>query len=309
MAAMSSMEFEKLRISLKNSVLRDLPSDAIDQLARTVQCRVTQRHEIIFREGDPADAFYIIASGRVRMFVRHKNKLEMDFTVLGPGEHFGEISLLRGHTHTVSMESLEETQLIVLPKDQFDLILRDFPDLSRKLMREMGDLLVKAQDIIEEEADAAFSSSKVSWFDFVLIIGVSAILAITFNFSNPLGIPLIPQRLEQVPTISVSAAMEDYRNGQALIVDATPANFYGQRHIKGAVNVPMALFDFVYLMSFSKEDKNKELVVYGSTISRPYNLEIADKLSLRGYKNVKVLEGGLKAWEAKGYPVEEEASK
>jgi rhodanese-related sulfurtransferase len=87
-----------------------------------------------------------------------------------------------------------------------------------------------------------------------------------------------------------------------------PGNFYQQRHIKGAINMTMALFNFVYLMSFSEEDKDKKIIVYGNTISRPYDLEIADKLLLRGYRNVKVLDGGLQAWEAKGYPVEKEAS-
>lgn len=302
------MEFEKLRILLKNSVFRDLPPEALDELARAVQTRVVQPNEVILREGDQPRGFFVIASGRVRVF-RHKNGLETDLNVLGPGAQFGEVALLSGDTCTANVESLEETRLIVLSKDQFDLIMRDYPDIARKLVREMRGFLVKTQDIVQEEAQAVFRSSRVSWLDFVLIIGVSAFLAITFNFSNPHGIALIPERLEQVPTISVSAAMEDYRNGQALIVDAMPANFYGQRHIKGAVNMPMAIFDIVYLVSFSKEDKNKKLVVYGSTISRPYDLEIADKLSLRGYKNVKVLEGGLKAWEAKGYPVEQEASK
>jgi len=71
----------------------------------------------------------------------------------------------------------------------------------------------------------------------------------------------------------------------------------------------MAIFEFVYLMSFSEENKDREIVVYGNTVSRPYDLEIADKLVLRGYRNVKVLEGGMGAWEANGYPVEKEASK
>jgi len=50
-------------------------------------------------------------------------------------------------------------------------------------------------------------------------------------------------------------------------------------------------------------------VVYGNTISRPYDLEIADKLMLRGYKDVRVLDGGLQAWEAKGYPVDKKVSR
>ena len=73
--------------------------------------------------------------------------------------------------------------------------------------------------------------------------------------------------------------------------------------------MPMALFDIVYLMNFSEEDKDKKIVVYGNTISRPYDLEIAGKLLLRGYSDVKVMDGGLRAWEANGYPVEEQVSK
>ena len=149
----------------------------------------------------------------------------------------------------------------------------------------------------------------MSWFDFLLVIGVSVLLAITFNISNPYGIPLVPVRPDPVPSISASAAMENYRQGQTLIVDAMPNNFYQLRHIKGAVNMPMALFDIVYLMSFSEADKDKKIVVYGNTVSRPYDLEIADKLLQRGYRDVRVLDGGLRAWEANGYPVEQKVSK
>jgi 3-mercaptopyruvate sulfurtransferase SseA len=58
-------------------------------------------------------------------------------------------------------------------------------------------------------------------------------------------------------------------------------------------------------MTFTKESKEKKIVVYGGTISKPYDLELANKLLLRGYENISILDGGLAAWEAKGYPVEE----
>ncbi len=306
---MTDAELENRKILLKSFIFRDLPPEELDELARTVQSRVARPNEIIFKEGDPPDAFYIIGSGRVRIFVSHKDRIEREFSVRGPGEHFGEVALLTGDTRTANAESLVETQLVVFSKEQFDSLLRDYPDLSRNFVREMRGWLLKDQEIIEEEADAVIRASRVFWFDFVLVIGVSVLLAITFNFSNPYGIPLVPERPEAVASISASAAMEDYRQGQTLIVDAMPNNFYRERHIKGAVNMPMALFDIVYLMSFSEEEKDKKIVVYGNTISRPYDLEIADKLLLRGYTDVKVLDGGLQAWEANGYPVEQKVSR
>jgi rhodanese-related sulfurtransferase len=306
---MTDAELENRKILLKSFVFRDLPPEKLDELARTVQSRVARPNEIIFNEGDPPDAFYIIGSGRVRIFVSHKDRMERELSVRGPGEHFGEVALLAGDTRTANAESMVETQLVVLSKEQFDSLLRDYPHLSRNFVREMRGWLLKDQEIIEEEADAVIRASRVFWFDFVLVIGVSVLLAITFNFSNPYGIPLIPERPEAVASISASAAMEDYRQGQTLIVDAMPNNFYRMRHIEGAVNMPMALFDIVYLMSFPEEGKDKKIVVYGNTISRPYDLEIAGKLLLRGHRDVKVLDGGLQAWEANGYPVEQKVTR
>jgi len=307
--AMTDDELENRKILLNSFLFRNSPPEELDKLARTVQSRIARPNEIIFKEGDPPDSFYIVGSGRVRIFVSHKDRIERQLSVRGPGEHFGEVALLAGDTRTANAQCLVETHLVVFSKEQFDSLLRYYPDLSRNFVREMRGWLLKDQEIIEEEADAVIRASRVFWFDFVLVIGVSVLLAITFNLSNPYGIPLVPERPEPVASISASAAMEDYRQGHTLIVDAMPNNFYRQRHIQGAVNMPMALFDIVYLMSFSEEEKDKEIVVYGNTLSRPYDLEIADKLLLRGYTDVKVLDGGLAAWEANGYPVEPKVSK
>jgi 3-mercaptopyruvate sulfurtransferase SseA len=54
-------------------------------------------------------------------------------------------------------------------------------------------------------------------------------------------------------------------------------------------------------MKFSGLDPAKEIIVYGRTISRHYDEEVAFKLTSRGHSNVKVLPGGLPAWKEKGY--------
>ncbi|MCP4112820.1 MAG: rhodanese-like domain-containing protein, partial [Desulfobacteraceae bacterium] len=89
-----------------------------------------------------------------------------------------------------------------------------------------------------------------------------------------------------------------------IIIDARPSEFFRQKHIKRAVNLPPALFDFVYMMRFNNLDPQKELIVYGRNISRHYDEEVVFKLVSRGHKNVKVLAGGLPAWEKAGYPIE-----
>lgn len=296
-------------LQLKDSVFRDLPDAELAELARTIQTRVALPGETIFEAGDPPEAFYIIGSGRVRIFVRHKNMAERELTVRGPGEHFGEVSLMSGEPRTAIAESLAETRLLVVQRDQFERLVHDYPQLSKKFVREMRGWLLEDEQIIEKETDILIRSSKTSWFDFIIVIGVSVLLAIAFNFLNPNGISLIPEQPDPVPTVSASDARHEYLLGKAMIVDAMPNNFYRLAHIKGAFNLPPAQFDIMYMASFPQKDKSKEIVVYGSTISAPYDLQTADKLLLRGYSNVRILAGGLQAWEAAGYPVEKKASK
>ncbi|MCE5333122.1 MAG: cyclic nucleotide-binding domain-containing protein [Desulfobacteraceae bacterium] len=292
-------------------VFREVPPDKLDEIARSVGNRTVPPKALVFREGDAADRFYIVCSGKVRVFVNHGDEVERELSVLGAGESFGEMGLLTGEARTASVEALSEAHLIYLTKEQFDQLLEDCPAVSRKFMKDMRKWLVKDQEIIGEEAGAVMSASRLSWIDFAMVLGISILLALSFNHANPNGIPLFPAAPDRTVFGKVSAteAMQKQKEGKALIVDAMPSNFYQKRHIKGAVNMPMALFDIVFLMNFSEEDKEREVLVYGNSISRPYDVEIANKLQLRGYSDVKMIDGGLKAWEAVGYPVEEAASK
>ena len=296
-------------ILMKSPVFRDLPTEALHAITRATQDLVVPQHTIICRQGDPGDSLYIISSGRVRIFGRNEKGVEIDLSIQGPGDTFGEMALLTGEPMSADVEVLEETHLMILSKDQFDSILRDFPDISKAFVKEMRRWLLRDDERLEMEASKDYKASRMSWVDFLLIIGISTVLAVIFNTTNPNGIPLFPEFPDRssIPMVSPSAVMEEIQHGETLILDAMPTNFYQQRHIQGTVNIPLGLFDIVYLMNFAEEDKEKKIVVYGGTFSKPYDIEVANKLLLRGYKNVRILEGGLTAWESKGYPVEEKA--
>jgi CRP-like cAMP-binding protein/rhodanese-related sulfurtransferase len=296
-----------LNILAQSAVFRDLPKDALDAAASVVRTLVAPRRTIIFREGDPGDSLYILSKGKVRIFRRDSSGMEINLATLEPGDTFGEMALLSGETRSAGAEVLEEAHLMVLAKDDFDRILRDFPDTAKIFFRAMRRRLLTDEKRLEVEAVEAYKASRVSWFDFVLVVGVSMLLAIIFNYSNPNGIPLFPQLPDRsrIPVISAETALEEVRRDDALVVDAMPDNFYQKGHIRGAVNMPLGIFDIVYAMTFAEENKERKIIVYGESISKHYDVELADKLLLRGFNNVSILEGGLEAWEKKGYPVEE----
>jgi CRP-like cAMP-binding protein len=283
-----------------------LPQEKWDELTQAVEKQIALAHTVIFRQGDPGDRFYIIQSGKVRVYRADSGGLETELSELGAGESFGEMALLTGEARSANVEAIEETRLMVLSKEQFERILKDFPDITLAFVKQMSGWLVKANTVIEEEMRQQYLAPRVSWFDFVLIVGVSLFLGLAFNQSNPNGIPLFPKPPDRkaIPAISAVQAMEEMKKGDTLVVDAGPEGVYQRKHIRGAVNVPLSLSDILYEVSFGGEEKAKKVIVYGGAFSKLYDWELAEKLILRGRKGVSVLQGGIAAWEGAGYPVE-----
>ena len=85
----------------------------------------------VFEHGTPSSGLYIVLSGRVRVLREGGGEL----AELGPGEHFGEMSLLFGTTHQSTVETLDATELMVVPKERFDALLGAHPELSDAIHR------------------------------------------------------------------------------------------------------------------------------------------------------------------------------
>lgn len=91
--------------------------------------------EVLYREGDPGDAFYIILSGSVGYTVKG---LEQPPTILGAGQFIGEFSLMLGIARTVTVKALEETTVFAINPQGFNQLLQSQPRLYNLIVQEMG---------------------------------------------------------------------------------------------------------------------------------------------------------------------------
>jgi CRP-like cAMP-binding protein len=85
----------------------------------------------VFENGSPSSGLFIVLSGRVRVLGNDGGEL----AELGPGEHFGELSLLFGTTHQHTVDTLEDSELMVLPKERFDALLTEHEELAKEIRR------------------------------------------------------------------------------------------------------------------------------------------------------------------------------
>ena len=91
-----------------------LPAPTLEALAMSLAQIDIPAGETLFRQGDHGDRFYIVESGEI--------EIEIDgrvANVLGPGDHFGEIALLRDIPRTATARARKETQLYALERDAF----------------------------------------------------------------------------------------------------------------------------------------------------------------------------------------------
>lgn len=90
---------------------------------------------ILFRENDPGDAFYIILSGSVEVFVEKINK---HLTTLKAGQFFGELALMLAIPRTATVRTLEDTNVFVINNKGFEKLLKSQPNLAEEIVQELG---------------------------------------------------------------------------------------------------------------------------------------------------------------------------
>ena len=87
--------------------------------------------------GEPAEALYIVLSGSIRI----SEVPEQDVARLGPGDFFGELALLKRTNHSKRADALEDSELMVVPKQSFEELLTDEPGLAQAVRAAMAERL------------------------------------------------------------------------------------------------------------------------------------------------------------------------
>jgi len=105
---------ERLELLRGNAIFAPLPAPTLEQLADALEeVRPTAGEEIV-RQGAPGDRFYLVKEGTLEVHVDGRR-----VQVLGPGESFGEIALLRDIPRTATVRARTEAKLWALERGEF----------------------------------------------------------------------------------------------------------------------------------------------------------------------------------------------
>ncbi len=118
--------------------------------------------DFIFQEGDNPKSFFIVCSGKVKIFKNSGNGNFMIISIKPPGSMFGYSCMCREDTYIVSAKSMENTTIATFPKDFWVNILKNDFDFSLEIMRlmciEIGYLQTRLAHIAYHTAEEKVAS-------------------------------------------------------------------------------------------------------------------------------------------------------
>jgi CRP/FNR family transcriptional regulator, dissimilatory nitrate respiration regulator len=120
---------------LANSLLfSGLPAEQLREIGRISASKHYAKGVAIFHEGDPGIGFFMVASGKVKIFKMSFDGKEQILHIFGPGEPFGEVPVFHGSPFPANAETLTEADLLFFPRTEFVNLVTATPSLALNML-------------------------------------------------------------------------------------------------------------------------------------------------------------------------------
>lgn len=117
----------------KVDLFANIPADYLASIVVLLKEKTFYKNEILFSQGDPGDAFYVIKSGSISVRVNGK-----EIAVLGEGEGIGEMALIDGESRSATAILREDSELLRLSSSDFNKLLSSYSSITIALLKTLS---------------------------------------------------------------------------------------------------------------------------------------------------------------------------
>ncbi len=129
---------DRLALLREVDFLNPLAPEALTRVASSLKVLLYEAGRNIVRQGDEGNSLFLVARGRVGIWVQDADNEAQLVATLGRGQCFGEMSLLTGARRSATVSALEDSELLMLGKAEFrDILLAD-PKVVESLSQILG---------------------------------------------------------------------------------------------------------------------------------------------------------------------------
>ncbi len=185
-----------------------------------------KKGELLFREGDPSDAMYVIKSGKIAI-TKAKGSSEITLAELGPGDMLGEMAFFDNKPRSAGARAIGDAVIIELPFKALNAQFKTFPEWLKAIVRTVNNHLRSANQKIKnlektsEEETAYFPPHTVT-----RLMAILGLVATRFGEKTNEGINVPAGTLRrytiqvfQMPTAKMQRMMELLQSYQYMTVE------------------------------------------------------------------------------------------
>jgi CRP-like cAMP-binding protein len=133
----------KADILKKQILFADFDMEGLEKISKILKKLSFKKEEQLFKEKDDTRGLWLIHSGKVEISRVTADGWRQTLAVLTAGQFFGELSLLENRLHVASAVAIEDTELFLLPKEDFERILEEDIALACDIIKRIAIMMSK----------------------------------------------------------------------------------------------------------------------------------------------------------------------
>ena len=93
-----------------------------------------RKKQIIYQEGNRPSRLYYVQKGKVKTYKTNEDGKDLVIGLYNEGDYLGYVALLEGTCYNETAESIEETELVIIPREDFEKLINTSHDVMRKFI-------------------------------------------------------------------------------------------------------------------------------------------------------------------------------
>ncbi|MBD2338664.1 Crp/Fnr family transcriptional regulator [Calothrix sp. FACHB-156] len=114
----------------KTPIFQNVLDEQLQALANIAILQTYKRGKTVFLEGDEGTGFFIVKSGRIKVFKVAKDGKEQILHIFTAEEHFAEVPTFDGGHYPASAAAIENSEVVFVPRTAFLMVIQQHPDLA-----------------------------------------------------------------------------------------------------------------------------------------------------------------------------------
>ena len=127
----------------------ELNNDQLEDISRFAVKQMYKKDNMVLIEEEVGSTMFVIISGRVKISRISDEGREVILSILVDGDFFGEMSILDGQTRSANAVTLEDTELLIIRRENFLQMLHDYPQVAINLLKELAHRLRRSDSQIK----------------------------------------------------------------------------------------------------------------------------------------------------------------